>query len=69
MLFLLKICLAVSVRLDVTTLNWKWIFIKFDICEFTENFQHIPVSLKVGLFETCAHILNVTHIPEDVSPH
>ena len=58
-----------SVCLDVTSLNWKWIFTKFDICEFTENFQHIPVSLKVSLFETCAHNMNVTDIPEDVSPH
>jgi hypothetical protein len=41
---------------------------KFDICEFTENFQHIPVTLQVGLFETRDHIFSVTHIPEDVNP-
>ena len=42
---------------------------KLCICEFTENFQHIPISLQVGLFETCANTFNVTHIPEDVNPY
>jgi len=39
----------------------------FDICEFTENLRHIPVSLQVGLFETCVHIFSVTHFPENVN--
>ena len=42
---------------------------KLRICKFTENFQHIPISLHVGLFETCVHTFNVTHIPEDVNPY
>jgi len=42
---------------------------KFDICEFTENFQNIAVSLHVGLFETSVHIFSITHIPEDVNPY
>ena len=42
---------------------------KFHICEFTENFHHIAVSLQVDLFETCVHIFSLTHIPEDVNPY
>jgi len=42
---------------------------KLRICEFTENFQHIPISLQVGLFETCVHAFTVTHITEDLNPY
>ena len=42
---------------------------KLYICEFTVTFQHILVSLQVGLFETCCHTFTVTHIPEDVNPY